>query len=213
MSNRCMLILNNKDYLVPPLHKENGELYTVQEKVIEAYYLGREREFENYFLAQEPFIDKEKEYDGLSCITQDAILTRESYNFRNHLEKEKVAEMEKCDYNLLSVVGKLVYDARKYYARIRDKVNREIKIDKDKQEIPEYYYTVSDVKALIRAITTISSKMGIECHFIAATLDEYNPRLAYYGLFIPNITEEQEKEIYDAVNAEFQSLVIKPTIA
>lgn len=57
MLKHSMLILNNRDYLVPPLRKENGELYTVQEKVVEAYYLGREKELENYYSLREPCID------------------------------------------------------------------------------------------------------------------------------------------------------------
>ena len=213
MSNRCMLILNNKDYLVPPLRKENGKLYTVQEKVIEAYYLGRERELDDYYSLREPCIDMEE--DGSPYSLREIALKSELCDCRGPYEKEVLAALKAEDYDSLSTEKKNIYRVKLHYARITDKVDRAIENNKSKWKIPDNYYVVSNIWELMRIADTLDSldfAEAIDYHFINANPND-EPITNFNGIFIPNITEEQERKIYNAVNAESQSLVIKPTTA
>ena len=213
MSNRCMLILNNKDYLVPPLRKENGELYTAQEKVVEAYYLGRERELENYYTLREPCIDIEDDDSPYSL--REIALKSELCDCRGPHEKRVLAALKAEDYDSLSIEKKRIYKIKLFDARITDKVNRAIENNRSKWNIPENYYIVSNIYELMRVADTLDLldfSEAFDYHFINANPND-EPITNFNGIFIPHITEEQERKIYDAVNAESQSLVVKRTIA
>ena len=208
-----MLILNNRDYLVPPLRKENGELYTVQEKVVEAYYLGRERELEDYYSLREPSINIKD--DGSPYSLREIALKSELCDCRGPYEKRIFTALKAEDYDSLSIEKKNIYKIKLENARIVDKVDRAMENNRSKWNIPENYYIVSNVYELMRVADTLDLldfSEAFDYHFINANPND-EPITNFNGIFIPNVTEEQERKIYDAVNAESQSLVIKPTIA
>lgn len=213
MLKRSMLILNNKDYLVPPFRKENGKLYTVQEKVVEAYYLGRERELKDYYSLRESPIDIENDDSPYSL--REIALKSELCDCHGPHEKEVLAALKAENYDSLSFEKKNIYKIKLNIARVTDKVNRAMENNKSKWNIPENCYIVSNIYELMRVADTLDSldfANAFDYHFINAN-PNHKPITNFNGIFIPNITEEQERKIYDAVNAEFQSLVIKPTIA
>lgn len=126
-----------------------------------------------------------------------------------------LAALKAEDYDSLSIEKKNIYKIKLSYARIADKVDRAMENNKSKWNIPENYYVVSNINELMRAADALDSLDFAETfdyYFINANPND-EPITNFNGIFIPNITEEQERKIYNAVNAEFQSLVIKPTIA